>query len=144
MRRNAIPTAPGHLRGGAGSTFCAARPGLIGTCRPLKRRLAFAIVLLLAGCGRPHSAALEVRHNPHSVTLSWVASTSPVAGYNVYRSFPPGAPFMKLTPQPVAGTQYIDTTAEAGNTYTYYVTSVDSKGVESRPSGKTVATVPIP
>lgn len=122
MRRNAIPLTPGQLRG----------------------YLAFAIFLLLAGCGGSHSAVLEVRHNSQSVTLSWTASTSQVVGYNVYRSYPPGAPFMKLTPQPIAGTQYIDTAAESGNTYTYYVTAVDSKVAESRLSGKTVVTVPIP
>ena len=83
-------------------------------------------------------------YKPHTVTLTWNASTSKVAGYNVYRSYPPGAPFVKLTPQPVAGDQYVDTAAESGNTYTYYVTAVNSKGAESPPSTPVFATVPNP
>jgi fibronectin type 3 domain-containing protein len=79
--------------------------------------------------------------NPHSVTITWTASKSPVAGYNVYRVSEPGGP-VKLTPRIVSGTEYTDRTVEAGHTYSYYVTSVDSKGKESRPSGKITATVP--
>ena len=120
MRRNAIPLASDHFH----------------------RCMALAIVLLLVGCGK-HSAGQEVSHKPHSVTLSWVASTSKVVGYNVYRSYS-GTPFLKLTPRPVSTNQYIDATAEGGKTYTYYVTSVDSKGAESQPSAQQVVAVPSP
>ena len=41
-----------------------------------------------------------------------------------------------------SGTEYTDRTVAAGKTYSYYVTSVDFKGVESKPSGKITATVP--
>jgi fibronectin type 3 domain-containing protein len=100
--------------------------------------------MLLAGCGKSHSTEQEAPHKPHSVTLSWTASTSKVVGYNVYRSYPPGAPFVKLTPEPVAGDRYTDTSAESGRTYTYYVTAVDSNKKESRPSDPVFATVPNP
>ena len=81
--------------------------------------------------------------NPHSVTIIWTASSTPVAGYNVYRSSPPNPP-VKLTEKVVPGTQYTDTTVEAGYTYVYSVTSVDSKGLESRPSENITARVPGP
>ena len=100
------------------------------------------LVLLLTGCGKSHSAEQEAPRKPHYVTLSWTASTSKVVGYNVYRSYPPGTPFVKLNPQPVAGDQYTDTSVEAGNTYTYYVTSVGSNKHESPPSTPVFATVP--
>ena len=102
------------------------------------------MAMLLAGCGKSQPVEQEPPQKPHSVTLSWTASTSKVVGYNVYRSYPPGAPFVKLTPQPVPGERYADTTAEGGHTYTYYVTAVDSKGRESRQSDPAFATVPSP
>ena len=126
----------------------------------------FGLVLLsgfslLTGCGKVskrlrgwYSHAQRVRarllqprvqeepNEPHSVTMSWVASKSPVAGYNVYREFQHGGP-VKLTPQIIPGTQYTDTTVKRGRTYSYYVTSVDSKGTESAPSERITVTVPI-
>ena len=98
---------------------------------------------LVAGCGKksadPQSPAEPV--NPHSVTISWVASKSQVAGYNVYRSSGSGNP-VRLTNGIVLGTEYTDRTVAAGQTYSYYVTSVDFKGIESKPSGKITTTVP--
>ena len=100
-------------------------------------RLAFAIIILLAACGKSQS-------RPHSVTVSWTASTSPILGYNVYQTLMPDGPRIKLTPQPVTATQYVDSTVAAGQTYAYVVTAVDSKGKESLPSAPIMATVPNP
>ena len=47
-----------------------------------------------------------------------------------------------VTMRLIADTKYTDNTVQAGQTYSYYVTSVDGKGVESKPSDKIVATVP--
>jgi len=112
-------------------------PGLRGFCL-----FSFVALALVAGCGKkaaPQTPAEPV--NPHSVTISWVASKSQVAGYNVYRSSGSGNP-VKLTNGIVLGTEYTDRTVAAGQTYSYYVTSVDFKGIESKPSGKIMATVP--
>jgi fibronectin type 3 domain-containing protein len=112
-------------------------PGLRGFCL-----FSFVALTLVAGCGKkadPQTPAAPV--NPHSVTISWVASKSQVAGYNVYRSSGSGNP-VKLTNGIVLGTEYTDRTVAAGQTYSYYVTSVDFKGIESKPSGKITATVP--
>jgi len=84
----------------------------------------------------------EEPNEPHSVTITWVASKSPVAGYNVYRDFQYAGP-VKLTPQPIPGTQYTDTTVLRGRIYSYFVTSVDSKGLESVPSERITVTVPM-
>jgi fibronectin type 3 domain-containing protein len=102
----------------------------------------FAVLSLLGGSGTMRGLhAQKGSDNPHSVTISWMASTSHVAGYNVYRSFPPGVP-VKLTIKPVSGNQYMDKTVEAGQTYSYSVTSVDFKGIEGKPSGDITVTVP--
>ena len=102
----------------------------------------FAVLSLLAGgTGLTNVHAQNGSDKPHSVTITWNASSSPVAGYNVYRTSPPGAP-VKLTKKIVAATQYIDRTVQAGQTYSYSVTAVDIKGVESAPSGIITVTIP--
>jgi Abnormal spindle-like microcephaly-assoc'd, ASPM-SPD-2-Hydin len=76
------------------------------------------------------------------VKLNWVASASSgVEGYNVYRSSA-GAAYSKLVSAPVAGTDYIDSTVQAGAEYSYMVTAVNTAGVESIPSNATVVTIP--
>ncbi len=84
----------------------------------------------------------EEPNEPHSVTITWVASKSAVQGYNVYREFQYAGP-VKLTAQPVSGTQYTDTTVKRGRTYSYYVTSVNSNGLESVPSERIAITIPM-
>jgi hypothetical protein len=101
-----------------------------------------AMLLLLTGCGKFFGQKNTPEPvNPHSVTITWAAASTPVAGYNVYRTSRPGGP-VKLTPRIVSTTQFTDKTAEGGRTYLYYVTSVDSKGIESNPSEQVTITVP--
>jgi fibronectin type 3 domain-containing protein len=50
----------------------------------------------------------------------------------------------KLTPQPVTETRFVDSTVESGLTYSYAVTSLDSKGYESLRSAPAAATIPNP
>jgi hypothetical protein len=78
----------------------------------------------------------------HSVTLTWTASTSTVAGYNVYRSTVSGGPYTKVNSTLLAATTYVDTTVQSGQTYFYVVTSVDSSAVESANSTEVSATIP--
>jgi titin len=65
----------------------------------------------------------------HSVNLSWVASTDPVTGYNVYKGTAAGAETTLLTATPITALTFDDTTEVAG-TYFYVVTSI-LNGVES-------------
>jgi hypothetical protein len=78
----------------------------------------------------------------NSVQLSWTASTSTVAGYNVYRSEVSGGPYSKLDSSVVATDSYTDSTVQAGLTYYYVVTSVSTAGVESANSAQVTAIVP--
>jgi hypothetical protein len=82
---------------------------------------------------------------PHSVILSWNASTSSnLKGYAVYRAETAGGAFTKLTGSPVAATIYTDTTVASGRTYYYVTTAVDQSNVESGYSNQAVAVVPSP
>jgi hypothetical protein len=80
----------------------------------------------------------------HSVSLSWTASTSTVVGYNVYRSTISGGPYTLITSSTVPGTTYTDNGVQAGMTYFYVVTAVDSSGNESAFSNEASVTVPTP
>jgi len=83
----------------------------------------------------------------YEVSLSWDApssSTDPVAGYNVYRSGDAGNTYQALntSPLPLTPTAYSDTSVQNGQTYDYYVESVDASGVASVPSNTATATIP--
>jgi hypothetical protein len=78
----------------------------------------------------------------HSVALSWSPSTTSVVGYNTYSSAQSGGPYTKLTSAPVAATSYIDSAVQAGQTYYFVVTSVDSSNAESSYSAEVSALVP--
>ncbi len=83
--------------------------------------------------------------NTHSVSLSWVASTSSgVTGYNVYRGAVSTGPYTKINSAEVTVTSYSDTTVQAGETYYYVTTALDSTGGESAYSNSAEAVVPSP
>ena len=79
------------------------------------------------------------------VDLSWDAPSSspdPVAGYNIYRSTGGSSTYQLLNSSIDTETTYVDSTAQTGTAYTYYVESVDSSGVESVPSNQVNVTIP--
>jgi hypothetical protein len=80
----------------------------------------------------------------HSVDLTWVASTSAdVAGYLVHRGNVLGS-YTPITPTRVTGLTYTDSTVQAGQTYYYVVTAVDSSNNASTYSNVATAIVPYP
>jgi hypothetical protein len=82
---------------------------------------------------------------PHSVTLSWAASSSAgVVGYNVYRSTVSGRSYARITSSPDGNLSYTDSTVSAGQSYFYVVTAVDRTGAESTYSNQAQAVVPTP
>jgi hypothetical protein len=84
-----------------------------------------------------------VQAAPQSVSLGWQPSVSPgVIGYYVYRSSISGGPYTVLNSSPDSVTQYTDSTIQAGGTYYYVVTSVDSTNMQSGFSGQVSAAVP--
>jgi fibronectin type 3 domain-containing protein len=78
----------------------------------------------------------------HSVSLSWAASTSTVAGYNVYRSTVSGQSYVRVNGSVVTSLSYKDSTVQSGTTYFYVTTAVDSSGNESVFSNQVSATIP--
>jgi Abnormal spindle-like microcephaly-assoc'd, ASPM-SPD-2-Hydin len=82
---------------------------------------------------------------PYQVNLAWDApgtSTDPVAGYNVYRSLTGASAYQLLNAAADATTTFTDTTVVSGQSYVYYVTSVDGSGVESTPSNAFDVAIP--
>jgi len=78
----------------------------------------------------------------HSVALSWDASTSQVAGYNVYRGTTNGGPYTKINSGLDASTNYTDQSVQSGLSYYYVTTAVDSQGAESSYSNQAQAVIP--
>jgi hypothetical protein len=78
----------------------------------------------------------------HSVALTWNASPSTVAGYNVYRGTVSGGPYAKINSSLVAVLDYTDSNVQSGTTYYYVTTAVDSSGNESVFSNEVPATIP--
>jgi fibronectin type 3 domain-containing protein len=78
----------------------------------------------------------------HSVALSWDASPTPVAGYNVYRSTVSGSQFARVNSALIPSLAFTDTGVRGGWTYYYVTTAVDLNGGESAPSNQVAASIP--
>ena len=81
----------------------------------------------------------------YAVSLAWaapVSSPDAVVGYRVYRSISGAPSYQLLNSAANPGTAFIDTTVQNGQSYVYYVTSVDVAGVESVPSNAFDVTIP--
>jgi len=102
------------------------------------------LALLAAAFGLVSTTMPPAPKRPHAVALRWNPSKTAVAGYNVYRAEKSGGPYEKLTSQPVGAAAFADTDVQAGRTYFYTVTAVDSKQRESAKSAEIRATVPNP
>jgi hypothetical protein len=96
----------------------------------------------------PGPAAAPAPPKP-TIDLSWQAGTGErLAGYRVYRSeLQAGQPMnpasqAPLTPSLAPTASYRDLTVEAGHTYIYRVTAVDTAGNESQPSDPATETAP--
>jgi len=80
---------------------------------------------------------------PHSVALTWMASTSTtVTGYNVYRSTVNGGPYTLVNTALIPGLSYTDSTVQDGLVYYYVATAVDGSGDESPYSTPVSANIP--
>ncbi len=105
-----------------------------------------ALSVVSSAANSPASVSLSAAGvNQHSVALTWSASTSSgITGYDVYRGTASGGPYTLLNSSPTSGTTYTDTTVEAGQTYYYVATAVNSSGVQSADSNQATAVVPFP
>jgi hypothetical protein len=109
---------------------------------------AVLVVLLLSAqwvrmtAGWPSLIRLGSTGTNHTVKLKWRASSSQVAGYNVYRSTTPAGNYVRINSSPVPGTTFTDNTVEGGLTYYYVTRAVDALGRESVNSNEASAAVP--
>jgi hypothetical protein len=110
--------------------------------------IAVLVVLLLSveWCrvtnGLPALLRLETLRKTHTVTLTWKASSSQVAGYAVYRSTIPGRNYVIINTSLIQGLTYTDVNVESGMTYYYVTRAVDARGNESDNSNETSAAIP--
>ncbi len=103
------------------------------------------LTIVSTATNSPTSVALSgsgVAAVNHSVTLGWTPSTSPVVGYNIYRETQSSGQYVMLNAAPIAATSFTDSAVTAGQTYSYFVKSVDSSGNLSVQSNIVTATVP--
>lgn len=77
----------------------------------------------------------------YSVNLSWNASSSSVAGYNVYRGTAVGS-YSKINSTLDPGAAFTDNAVASGATYYYAATAVNSSGQESSYSSPLQVAVP--
>ena len=77
----------------------------------------------------------------HTVALSWIASATSGATYNVYRQQACSGNFTQINGSAVSTTTFTDSAVAPGATYCYQVTAV-STGGESTPTSPAPATIP--
>ncbi len=66
------------------------------------------------------------------VSVSWTASATLGATYDVYRRLSSSTSYTKINASPISGTSYLDTGVVNARTYYYYVVALDAEGFESR------------
>ena len=104
-------------------------------------------VLTASGSGTSQSFAISLEGSgggTKKVQLSWNAPSggdNTIVGYNIYRAAN-GASYQLLNGTVNAGTSYTDGGVQSGNTYDYYVESIDASGDNSGPSNLTSVAVP--
>ena len=77
----------------------------------------------------------------HTVKLTRKASSSHVAGYNLYRRSPEFN-YVRINSSPVQGLTFTDDSVESGQTYYYVSRAVDARGFESTNSNEASAAIP--
>jgi hypothetical protein len=94
------------------------------------------------------STTVETLSGSGTVGTHWVALTwspeSAVSGYNIYRGTKSGGPYSKINSVLDASTNFTDTAVQAGYTYYYVTTAVNTSGVQSNYSNQVKAVIPSP
>jgi fibronectin type 3 domain-containing protein len=110
--------------------------------RALRLPLAILVILFIGIVG---TVLFQVGADgkPPSISLKWNPPApkrgSTITGYNVYRT-QPDRTFQSIAS--VTEPAYVDRAVRSGETYDYFVVSVDADGHESRPSNYVSVTVP--
>jgi hypothetical protein len=114
----------------------------IGTGVAVLLVLLLSVQWLLVTNRQPGLLPLQASGRSHRVRLTWEASRSKVAGYNVYRISTNGSNYLKINSSPVQGLTYTDDTVESGLTYRYVIRATDALGNESSNSPEFTVTIP--
>jgi cellulose 1,4-beta-cellobiosidase len=77
----------------------------------------------------------------HPVALHWTPSTTPNVNYKVSRATVSGGPYTMIA-SGLASAIYTDTNVQAGSTYFYVTSAVNSSGIESTYSNQVMAQIP--
>jgi len=113
----------------------ASAGSLTGTVTVTSNASGSPATITLAGTG--------VQATTHTVTLNWTASTSTVAGYNIYRSSTSATSgFAQINTSLVTSLSYVDSGLPGSTTYYYAATAVDASGTESVQSNVATAAIP--
>lgn len=111
--------------------------------------IAVLVVLLLivqwfrVTTGQPAALRQQALGKTHTVTLTWKASSSQVAGYNVYRRVARGGDYVRINSSLVRELTYTDITVMSGVAYYYVTRAVDDRDDESVNSNETSAVIPL-
>jgi fibronectin type 3 domain-containing protein len=129
-----VTLAPGQTAGFSAVFAPTATGAFTGTISVASTATNSPLSIPLSGSG--------IASATHKAMLSWTPSTSAVSGYHVYRGSQKGGPYTKITSSLVPGSTYADLSVQAGLTYYYVVTSVESNGMESTYSSEISGTIP--
>jgi hypothetical protein len=128
------------------------RPAFRDNAAPTESKLLYSVASFdLLGRRGPESTPVEVFvpdftandppakvsavPGPGKVTLNWDLKKNPnTLGYLVARSLGSDGPYFPLTPAPVAGPSFVDTTGKAGTSYYYTITAVNRRSEPGAPS----------
>ena len=103
--------------------------------------LLLSVTWFLVTSGITAAPRLLMFRPPHTAKLTWTASTTPGATYNIYRVTESSGKIEKLNDAPITGLTFTDQHPVNGERYTYYATAVlGSK--ESARSNPARATIP--
>jgi len=118
---------------------------VVGTLSIVSSTLSSPVKLALSGSGTSTNTSTPTpspMSGGRSVSLSWGASSSPVAGYRVYRSGSSGGPYNRISISTISSLAYQDETASSGEQYWYVVTAVAADGSESVYSNEVTVEIP--
>jgi len=93
--------------------------------------------------GTKSATAVVTVFPPHSVSLTWMPSSTTGVSYNVYRGTATGGPY-NLLKSGVSTMNYTDSNVQSGSTYYYVTTAVDASGSQSVYSDEAQAVIPMP
>jgi hypothetical protein len=93
--------------------------------------------------GTKSATAVVTVFPPHSVSLTWMPSSTTGVSYNVYRGTATGGPY-NLLKSGVSTMKYTDSNVQSGSTYYYVTTAVDASGSQSVYSDEAQAVIPMP